>query len=141
MLSYADIREFQAEAAAQASRKKLSPMMAWPEDVGNINSLRRIPNVGTYLRDGWERVAPSSIKPCRTEYSAGKVDGVPGIFVDKSGFGAPGEPAMTIQEFADWIEPNYGYAIVEEGQFQITIGVFKRVLKMGKYRRSDKKPV
>jgi hypothetical protein len=127
MFSLDVIEDLQLEAASAAAKAKLEPLMAWPEDVGKLDRLRHIPNLGKYLPDGWERIDPDVLKPNRTRYTTGKVDGVPGLFVDKSGLGAPNEPAMTAQEFADWIVPNYGYAIVEEGQFQITIGVFKRV--------------
>lgn len=56
-------------------------------------------------------------------YEAG---GKGAFFVDKSGWGRPGEPALTIGEFVDMIRPGYGYAVVEEGEFQVHVGVFKR---------------
>ena len=122
-----EIMEMQREAAANAARLKSAPMMIWPEDVGKTDILRHIPNIGNYLPDGWERIDPDTIKPNRTRYVSGRIDGIPGLFVDNSGFGAPTEPAMTFEEFANWIVPNYGYAVVEEGQFQITIGVFRKI--------------
>lgn len=127
MMSIATIERFQAEAALRAANAKLEPWIVWPEDVGNLERLSRIPNIGTYLPDGWRRVdSVDEIGPHRSQYATGKPDGKRGYFVDKSGFGGPGDPALTVQEMADLLKPGYGYAIVEEGQFQITIGVFKK---------------
>jgi len=82
--------------------------------------LRSLPNLGDYVPEGWEQV---------TRY-----------FVDASGYGAPDEPAMTFDQFRtqvrtvlagqDLLEINdrvYGWGIVEQGQFQIYIGLFKTV--------------
>lgn len=136
MLSYDQIRDFQAAAAAAAAKTKMQPYLAEADDVGNVDRIRYIPSIGDYLPSGWRRVEPSEIGPNRSRPVAGTVghnSGVPGdrevskYFVDSSGFGSPGEPALTVQEFADLIRPGYGYAIVEEGQFQVGIGVFKKV--------------
>lgn len=127
MLSSADIIEMQRDAAAAAAQAKQEPLMVWPQDVGDLNAIRAMPFLGDYLPAGWERVDPDTIKPNRTRHSANTVDGVPSLWVDASGFGGPGELAMTIQEFVDWIVPNYGYAITVSGQFQIGVGVFRRV--------------
>ena len=48
-------------------------------------------------------------------------------FVDKTGVGSPYEPALTHEQFTqhiqDWVQdhPHHGYAIVDEGQFQLYI--------------------
>ena len=47
--------------------------------------------------------------------------------VDSSGFGAPDEYAFTAEQFyaaVRKIGPLRGYAIVEQGQFQVVVGVF-----------------
>lgn len=131
MMDLQTIREFQAEAAAQAARNKLEPYLAEADDVGRLDRLRRIPNLGTYLPTGWARVDASSFGHDNGR-GAGSVDGVPYYFVDKSGFGTPCEPALTARQFADRVKPGYGYAIVEEGQFQVGIGMFKRLPNRGK---------
>ena len=47
--------------------------------------------------------------------------------------GAPDEPALTISQFLDRMEqlvaehPDWGYGIVEEGQFQLYVAAFRRV--------------
>lgn len=55
------------------------------------------------------------------------------LFVDKSGFGAPDEPALTIQQFCDKLtellsenrETGLRLAIESEGQFQLYVGVWR----------------
>lgn len=46
-------------------------------------------------------------------------------FVDNTGMGSRGEPALTQDEFLKKVEPGYVYAIVEEGPFQIKVGKFR----------------
>ena len=47
-------------------------------------------------------------------------------FVDASGFGQPGEGALTIDEFIKVVKPGYGYVITGIGQFQVYISEFKK---------------
>jgi hypothetical protein len=79
---------------------------------GDLSPLKKIPDLGSYVPDGFEFVAK--------------------YFVDSSGFGAPGELAMTADEFAKVIArngPNAFYGIGEVGQFQVHISEFRRVSK------------
>jgi hypothetical protein len=48
-------------------------------------------------------------------------------FVDSSGFGSPGEPALTFDQFATKCTEGMGYAITEAGQFQVYIAEYRRV--------------
>ena len=48
-------------------------------------------------------------------------------FVDSSGFGAPGEPALTIEDFIGKLRAGYGYAITGVGLFQVYVTEFKQV--------------
>ena len=100
------IKQFQADAAAKASKSHKVPYVIWPDDVGNLETLRRIPNLGDFVPDGWTEVERH--------------------FVDSSGFGEEGEAAMTPEEFADKLKVGTGYALVSEGQFQVYVGEFKR---------------
>jgi hypothetical protein len=57
---------------------------------------------------------------------------VDSLFVDKSGFGAADEPALTMDQFTDrlreLLRENEGgilLAIEEEGQFQLHVGVWR----------------
>lgn len=47
-------------------------------------------------------------------------------FVDSSGFGQEGESALTFGQFMAQIKPSYGYGIVDAGQFQVNIGMWKK---------------
>lgn len=66
-----------------------------------------MPNFGDYRNKNWELV---------NDY-----------FVDSSGFGAENETALTAERFFSKVKAGYGYAIIEEGQFQIVVGEFKKV--------------
>lgn len=48
------------------------------------------------------------------------------LFVDNSGFGREGEPALTANQFLAEVKSGLGYAITGEGQFQVYVGVFKK---------------
>lgn len=69
-----------------------------------------IPNLGGYRPVGWKLVGAA--------------------FVDSSGFGEGWEPAMTLAQFKTWVhdillyDSTAGFAIIEEGQFQVYIGYF-----------------
>ncbi len=66
-----------------------------------------IPDIGDNHPDGWELEEE--------------------LFVDSSGFGDEGEPALTIDQFTKKIKAGYGYATIEQGQFQVHVGVFKKI--------------
>lgn len=69
------------------------------------------PNLGSYCPEGWEEIDR--------------------LFVDKMGshetdsemaiYGCHG-----IKDLLEWLEVGYGYAIVQEGEFQLYVGKFKR---------------
>ena len=75
-----------------------------------------VPNLGDHEPEGWERLP--------------KVDW---FFIDKMGMGEEDEPALTLDQFLNRLmlyhkaNPTYGYAIVEEGQFQLYIAPFAPV--------------
>jgi len=48
------------------------------------------------------------------------------LFVDSSGCGRPGEPALTQDQFKASLEVGKAYAVVDVGQFQLQVGVFER---------------
>jgi len=45
-------------------------------------------------------------------------------FVDNSGFGSEGEPALTASQFLNKVKKGRAYAIQSEGQFQVNINEF-----------------
>ena len=98
----ADLSRKQARLAAKLHKK---PYTLWEEDLKHMPPFP-FPNIGSYRPKGWELVE---------EY-----------FVDKTGFGADDEPALTIQGFLKVLKPGMGYAIIEEGEFQCYVGEFKK---------------
>lgn len=111
MMSIETIVALNAEVGAEARELDLEPYVFSAFDLknladGDLYPLRRIPNLGDWTPDGWTEVER--------------------YFVDKSGFGRDGEPALTAQKFAKRIKPGLGFGIVEEGQFQIYIAAFAR---------------
>lgn len=82
----------------------------------SFEDLRRIPNLGSYglsVPDGFMEIESP-------------------LFVDKTGMGRDYEPALSIEQFVRKVNslveehPEVYLAIVEEGQFQVHIGVFRR---------------
>lgn len=103
MLNIETIIALQDEASVKANKEKLQPLVAlFDKD----EAIFKMPNFGFYRPNGWEEVNT--------------------FFVDKSGFGSESEPALTIQQFLNRVREGYGYAITEEGQFQIYITEFKK---------------
>ncbi len=50
-------------------------------------------------------------------------------FVDSSGFGKKGEPALTADEFLEKVKAGRFYAIIGIGRFQIHIGEYIKIVK------------
>ena len=48
-------------------------------------------------------------------------------FVDSSGFGVKGEPALTADEFLEKVKAGRFYAITDIGQFQVNIGEYVKI--------------
>ncbi len=131
-----DIRTIRDESR-RAARAHKEPFIIEREDLedarsGNPNAVK-IPFIGTYRPKGWKGVNLETWFPTEAERAAARVyygDNPPfgAFFVDSSGFGTAGEPALTLKEFLGFIRPGFGYAVVEAGQFQVKVGVFERVL-------------
>ena len=66
------------------------------------------PNIGSYCPDGWEEVGR--------------------LFCDKTGWRKPSEPALTQAQLQAQLQVGKAYAIVEEGQSQLSLGVFERIV-------------
>lgn len=110
MMSVAQIRELSAKAARKAARLNKRPFIFEEEDRATMRDhLKAIPNLGDYRPKGWELVET--------------------LFVDSSGWGSENEPALTIDQFISRMRSGLGYAVIEEGQFQVVIGEFQRLMK------------
>jgi hypothetical protein len=112
MWNLATINYLNHEAAKKAMKRRKKPFVpAGPEAVEGWPPFP-FPNLGDYHPPGWER----------TEQS---------WFVDKSGWGQEWEPALTWEQLKhqlrDYIaeNPRHGFAITEEGQFQLYVTALK----------------
>lgn len=103
-MSLESIEQLSREAGEQAAEQNQEPLVAFTDgDEGVLKCL----NLGTYCPKGWKLIDR--------------------LFVDNSGFGTEGEAALTVKQFISKVKEGLGYAIIEEGQFQIYIGVFERI--------------
>ncbi len=111
MMSLEAIIAINNQAAAEAEKKRLSPFVPSGPDATNDWPPFPFPSLGR-VPDGWE-VAET-------------------FFVDATGHGRQGEPALTIEEFRSQIfnnitdHPDHGYAIIEEGPFQVIVAALQR---------------
>jgi hypothetical protein len=112
MMSLSAIRELADERARIAAESNLQPYV--PFDAAEIDRWPRFPfpNIGSYRPEGWKLIDD--------------------WLCDKTGWGALHEPALTVNQLKARLkqhadaEQTYGYAIIEEGQFQIVLGVFQK---------------
>lgn len=119
MMSIESIRALSRNAARDAAARNQVPFYLEESDVQDLRArvngknlpyngpLFSFPMIGDHRPKGWRLVKK--------------------LFVDTSGLGADNEPALSIRQLADALEPGFGYALIETGQFQAYIGVFKRI--------------
>jgi hypothetical protein len=112
MWSLEVINYLNRKAARKARKRGATPFVpAGPENVENWPPFP-FPNLGSYDPPGWKRTEEN-------------------WFVDKSGWGRSNEPALTWdglkQHLQEYIaeNPGHGFAITEEGQFQLYITAFR----------------
>jgi hypothetical protein len=139
MMDSATIAHLCRQAARKAAREHRLPLLVEAEDCVSPAVLREhlergIPNFGDYRPKGWEVVprvelkSPESWSPNRLRYLGCDDDYV---FVDSSGWGGRGEPALGQSEFFELVaaNPGLGWATVEAGQFQVVVGAFRRAAR------------
>ena len=110
-----EIQAASREAAMTAAKKHKTPYVVYDEN--ELDAMRKIPFpfIGTHSPKGWKKVAA--------------------VFCDHSGWGSPGEPALTIDQLIEKIRAYlkdgkaYGYAITNLGQFQLWLGVYEQTTK------------
>lgn len=119
MMSLSTIKKMSDEAAVKAARLNRKPYVPFDTDEIENYPPYPFPNIGSHNPPGWEEVEDEDGHPLR-------------LFVDISGVDPHG-PAMgedrlknKLVELEEVGEGKYGYAIVEVGQFQCYIGVFKK---------------
>ncbi len=115
MMDLRTIRDLADQQARRAAREGQQPYVPFDaEEVRQYGVSTKIPfpNIGSYRPKGWLLLEDKT------------------MLVDSSGFGSWGEPALTLPGFRAKVleymqeNPKLGYAIIEEGQFQVYIGVF-----------------
>lgn len=122
MMSYEQIAADSRRATARSRRASRSPKQFTGLGHDAIRAeIRSIPFLGDYVAPRFQRVdAPDAPRgmACKPGY----------LFVDSSGFGRDDEPALSVQQFVDYIYAHreLGYGIVEVGQFQVVIATYER---------------
>ncbi len=116
MMGLDTIRQMADEAAEAAARDGSKPYVYWDSAEVDRLGVSPIPFLGSHVPEGWELVEE--------------------FFVDSSGFGSPGEPAMTIPAFLERVKrtiesaPDHyqvvGWAVVQAGQFQVYVGEYRK---------------
>lgn len=103
MYSINEIIAMNDETSVEADKKKLQPYVA--KNNGD-EGVFKCPNFGYYRPQGWKEIGT--------------------YFVDNSGFGSEGGLALTPKQFLASVKEGFGYAITEEGQFQVHIIELKK---------------
>ncbi len=98
MMDLATIQALADEATKEAEMLDLEPLTY----NGDEEDLHHMPYMGDYVPEGWVKTA--------NEY-----------FVDSSGFGSPGEAALTWNAFVEKCIYGRGYGITQAGQFQVYV--------------------
>lgn len=135
MMSVEYIRQLSDEAAERAAQDDEAPFA-----LASGDELVHAPFVGDYVHRKWDRltwgdVLAYGVPLPRTAWAEGYPDHrKAGLSVDGTGRGSVDEPALTLQEAADWLDrllasdelTTFGVAIVETGAFQVYIGLYAR---------------
>lgn len=112
MMSLEVIVAVNNEIAREAAREGLVPYVPFAAD--EAETPFTFPNIGTLKPRGWKKTGTS-------------------WFVDKAGHGLDWEPALTWDQFRRRLtgyilrHPGHGFAITEEGEFQVVVSAFRRV--------------
>lgn len=106
MYSLEVIEQINREAASAACEDDKEPLLITSEEQIADMPPFPFPALGDYVPLGWRDTGER-------------------LFCDSSGIGAPEEPALTTDQLKLKLEVGKAYAIVEEGQFQVYLGVFE----------------
>jgi hypothetical protein len=140
MMSAQQMNRMADEACRRSRREGILPNVFTAEELEDPVKLaahaKRIPFIGTRRPRGFKLLNASGLIGEHGTVPFGDSEGALRrheahhyIEVDSSGFGQPGELALTGAEFFAAIRkigPGKAYAIVEAGQFQVVVGVFER---------------
>jgi len=114
MMSLNQINDANRDAAVHAAVDRTEPFVTTSQDIATWKNGRGFPlpfpYLGEYDPPGYE------------------MDGEP-LFVDTSGFGTSDEPALSVDQMLNALQPGTGYAFTSIGQFQAYLQPY-RVLKL-----------
>jgi len=127
MMDRVTIRNESDKAARRAARQHLEPYVVFDKaEVDRMTSFP-FPFLGDYVPKGWEKVNE--------------------LFCDSSGFGRDSEGALSVGQLQSELlkrleaKDTFGYAIVEAGQFQAYVGVYRKVTVKAAKPKVDKTDV
>ena len=112
MMSVEVIIAVNNEIARKAAREGLVPYV--PISADEATSPFFCPNIGSLKPRGWRKTGET-------------------WFVDKTGHGFDDEPALTWKQFRRRLvgyilrHASHGFAITEEGEFQVVVSAFRRI--------------
>ncbi len=112
MMSLEYIQQLNREAGEHAAQENLSPYVYWDESELDQSEGFPFPFIGDLEPEGWTEVERH--------------------FVDSSGFGEDGEPALSAGQFVTLIRERIAsgkvtaWAIVECGQFQVYVAEYHK---------------
>ena len=103
MMGLGVIKRMNEAACERAREKRLVPYVVKNQ---NMKPPFPFPNFGDYRPQGWELIDEH--------------------FVDSSGFGRDDERALSVNQFREKLQAGHGYALIEQGEFQVFVGEFVR---------------
>jgi len=112
MMSLEVLEAVNNEIARKAARQGLVPYV--PFSPNEVDTPFSFPNIGSLKPRGWRKTGAT-------------------WFVDKTGHGLDWEPALTWRQFRRQLagyllrHPGHGFAVTEEGEFQVVVSAFRRV--------------
>lgn len=143
MMSAEYIRSESERAAREAACERRHPYVYWSEEEV-VSDDFPFPFLGTYTAraDGWRRLRYTALRDAghlldRKGFQRGPNESV-ALFADWSGWGEENEPALSPRQLSQAVrdilviarrslpKSEIGFGIIEAGQFQVVIGVFRK---------------
>lgn len=114
MMSLWAMKDLAKDQAAKAAKENQEPFVFNDVEEMLMSKTFPFPNIGSYRPKGWRLLER--------------------MFCDKSGLGASHEPALTVGQMQakmfkilERARNVIGFAVIQEGQFQCYVGVFRKV--------------
>lgn len=116
MMGIEAIRALNQQAAIEAAELQVVPLIPFSVDDVDDWPPFPFPNCGDFVPHGWEITEA-------------------GWFVDATGVGQSWESALTVEQFKTELRkyisanPGHGFAITDEGPFQVVVSAFRRTAR------------